>query len=431
MGILNVAGNVAKPDGVQAGKATKPASDTTSRSTPRKADSDPVPVALELGWTMAALYGPGRDGPNGSQERLPTEHELPQASLIDLDAARANALLHRLATMMPKPAGREDSTPAVKKTPGKPDLEASNLAILTWLAVRDREVELAYQLGRSLRDTANPPLRDVPDKTRDHQIYDAVWYQLSRGRVATLQEWLSVLSPRLPGDSATIVSASIGRWGDLVSTAFDPGTPGRLRGAPRRIGDTRKKVARGHAGPPAPPTPSAGSGRGSYPSEQAIAGELYRSLLPQGDAWLNLLTGTQSSGGLLTPEGYVAAGEAALGRSARIIKRILVHYWFLLLVVAGAVAAALFFAARDLGGAGKLWTQIATVGGALGITAKGIGHRMATLTEDAGKSLFTAEEDDAKAWAVTCIPANLKLTGPGVRALRRSGIRGPVPLGRV
>jgi hypothetical protein len=310
-------------------------------------------------------------------------------------------------------------------------LEASNLGILTWLAAAGREVELAYQLGRSLRDTANPPLRSDPGQAADEsrQIYDAVWYQLSRGRVAKLQEWLATLSKPLPDDSAAIVSASIGRWGDLASTIFDPATPGRLRGAPRRQGHAGKKTPRGHAGPPEPPVPDTGGG--SYPSEQDVAGELYRSLLPQGDAWLNLLTGAEDSSGLLTPEGYVAAGEAALGRSARIIKRIVVHYWFPLLLLAGAVAAALFFAARDIGGAGKVWTQIATMGSALGITAKGIGNRMATLTKDAGESVFTAEENDAKAWAITCIPANLKLTGPGVRALRRSGIRRAVPLGRV
>jgi hypothetical protein len=39
-----------------------------------------------------------------------------------------------------------------------------------------------------------------------------------------------------------------------------------------------------------------------------VAPELIGSLLRQGDAWINLLVGTESTQVLLTPEGLVAAG---------------------------------------------------------------------------------------------------------------------------
>jgi hypothetical protein len=39
------------------------------------------------------------------------------------------------------------------------------------------------------------------------------------------------------------------------------------------------------------------------------------------------------------------------------------------------MAAALYFADRDIGGAGKVWTQVAAVSGGLGITVKGGGQR--------------------------------------------------------
>ena len=270
----------------------------------------------------------------------------------------------------------KDSASAPAGTPNKifrKNLAKTNLEILEWLACSGREYGIAYQLGRSLRDTANPPLRPVAitnniasrklgpadidglsaaearkkemedratkiqkanersvakqrkmsltvDKIelstaanakaqREFEIRSAVINQLSRPRVFKLQEWLSTLAPRLPPDSAAIVSASIGRWCDLTTTIFDPKSPG----SPRRFGP-------------------------SYSSKGEIAVKLRDSLLPQGDAWLNLLVGAESSDGLLTPEGFVAAGEAALGRTARIIRKIVLHYWAALLILAVVLA---------------------------------------------------------------------------------------------
>jgi hypothetical protein len=60
--------------------------------------------------------------------------------------------------------------------------------------------------------------------------------------------------------------------------------------------------------------------------------------LRQGDRWLMLLTGAYSTVGLLSAEGYVAAGELALRRSAAIVRRILQRYWAALLVDAIASA---------------------------------------------------------------------------------------------
>jgi hypothetical protein len=392
-------------------------------------DSQAIPLAVDIGWTMAVLFGQLR--PGSVADRLPTEHELPPDQRAQLEVARVNSLLLRLGALLPTspaaptaPAGPAwapevpqlnlpasgdggDAAGGFAAT-GRPDdsvrqtLANTNLAILKWLARAGREFGLAYQLGRSLRDTANPPLRGQTDTAAAHAeaARAAVTKQLSRSRVSTLQEWLATLAPRLPADSAAIVSASIGRWCDVAMTIFDPQTPGQLRGSQ---------------------------------SQPDVAVELVGSLLPQGDAWVNLLVGAESSEGLLTPEGFVAAAEAALGRSARIIRRIAVHYWFVLLILAIAVAAALYFADRDIAGAGKVWTQIAAVSGGLGITVKGMGAAMARFSEDAEKPIFGLEKIDAMAWAVTTIPGSVqkKLDGQGVRVLRRSGIPAPGPLGRV
>jgi hypothetical protein len=378
-----------------------------------------IPLAIDIGWTMALLFGglKQRDAPH---DRLPTEHELPPDERIELEVERFNSLLVRLGKLLPNtPEKQQPGVLQVAQITGvvnaaasgrpndsavptwRPDessqkkLETTNLEILKWLACADRDLGLAYQLGRSLRDTASPPLR--PAEGTD-PVTVALKKQLSRGRVSKLQEWLSTLAPRLPADSAAIVSASIGRWCDLITTVLEPNTPGSLS-------------------------------RRSPPSSD-VAGEMYVSLLPQGDSWLNLLVGAESSEGLLTPEGFVAAGEAALSRTARIIKKILLQYWFALLILLIVLAVVLFFSAQDLGGAGKVWTQIAAIVGALGVTAKGIGSTMAELSKDAEKPIFGLEKIDAMAWAVTTIPVGLKLNNQGVRVLRTSGIRPSGPLGR-
>ena len=378
--------------------------------TSRPLESEAIPLAIDIGWTMAVIFGQlgaalTNDRPPVN-DRLPTEHELPPAERKKLEVVRLNALLARLQALLAPSPGPVRKPPVVQLPGGRGDqgiLSDDNLEILRWLACAGREYSIAYQLGRSLRDTAAPPLRAAatqaagPQAQRAAAAGEALLMQLSRDRVSRLQEWLATLAAYLPADSAAVVSASIGRWSDVVTTVFVSGTPGKLRKA------------------------------GQSPMD--VAGELTQSLLPQADAWINLLVGAESAEGLVTPEGLVAAGEAALGRAARIVKRIAVHYWFVLLVLAAAVAAAVYFASRDISGAGKVWTQIAAVAGGLGVTAKGASNTLTRLSQDAEKPIFGAAEIEAMAWAVTVIPA-LKLDRRGVKALRRSGILPSGPMGR-
>jgi hypothetical protein len=70
------------------------------------------------------------------------------------------------------------------------------------------------------------------------------------------------------------------------------------------------------------------------------------------------------------------------------------------------------------------------VASGLGITAKGASNTLTRLSEDAEKPIFGAARIDAMAWAVTAIPADLKLNRRGVKALRRAGIPPSGPMGR-
>ena len=391
--------------------------------------SQGIPVAVEIGWTMGVLAGTARslsaNAQQASTDPLPTEHELEPADRRDLEAQRVTTLLGRLGGLLPSgsdpqqqvpqvqlPGGAQAAAPAAADAPGDQAMAAqanadilrnltqANLDILNWLVPAGREYSVAYQLGRSLRDTANPPPSAGTGR-------DALVKQLSRDRVSTIQAWLSTLQPYLPADSAAIVSVSIGRWSDLSTAIFDKNSPGRLR---------RFTVNKGFRG-------------FKRQSESDVAAKLTASLLPQGDAWINLLVGTESSQRLLAPEGYVAAGEATLGRSARIVRRVAAHYWFVLLILAAALGGVLYLAAAGISGAGRVWTQIAAVAGTFGVTWRGIATVVTRLSKEAGKTLFGLEKIDAMAWTVTTIPSGLSLDAAGVRALRRAGITPPGPMG--
>ncbi len=361
-------------------------------------DLGPVQLALYAGWTMALLYGTIPRAPADRPSQLPTVNELVPEQRRELELAR---LRHLLTGLLPDFA---DSTTVAEIPRGDDDhqqrtrrlrLESLNLAILTALTATRPELQLAYELGRSLRDTANPPGGDADLGT-----------QLERRRIAQLQDWLVTLSPEFPPLTAAVVAASVGRWSDLVSVAMETirstQPSGRLPGPPRL---RRSRT-------------------------QALTAEtMYSYLLQQGDVWLMLLIGELQTAGLLTPEGYVSAGEAALRRSGAIARGILRHYWFGLLCVAVALGGTLFLAARYLEGAGKVWTSIACIVGALGVSVQTIASTSARLAAEAERPVFAMAEEDAMAWAITTMPP-LTLAARSVRRLRRAGVAPDASLGQ-
>jgi hypothetical protein len=357
-----------------------------------------VPIAVELGWTMAVLFGRLGTGLPQDSIHLPTEHELPESQRKELEIDRIDSLVLRLKPHLTAQSLTMIGTVAISNPPTRPELQTANFAILKALACTNRQIELAYQLGRSLRDTAHPPV--AQDTLTPDQLEAALKAQLSHHRVEKLQEWMSTLSTNLAPNSAAIVGASVGRWSDFTATVLDDG-PGSLRQWTR--GDNSKAV---------------------------VVQRMIGALLNQGDVWLDVLTGSETTTGLLTPEAYVAAGEAALSRTVRLIRRVFLHYWVAFLLLAVALGAVVWLAADNLGGAGKVWTQIAAIAGALGVSAKGIANGVVRMSGAAEQPIYQAEKLDAMAWAITTLPS-VKLDNRGVRALRRSGIQRSRPLGPV
>jgi hypothetical protein len=374
-----------------------------AQPSPAQAATPSVPtaeqLALEAGWTMAVLYGRIVPIPPGEAPGLPTANELDEAGRRKLESRRLEHLLHRLAAM---PGFAESGLPATVPTPGgdeeawKAALRNLNLNILCALASTRQQTQLAYELGRSLRDTANP---------RGQDSSAALSRVFNRDRIATIQGWLAELSSGLPphaelssglpSQAAAVVATSLGRWSEFATIT---------------VGTSMARLKNGD-------------------STQAVK-TMDNYLLRQGDLWLMLLTGARSASGLLSPEGYVAAGELALGRSVAIIRGILRHYWPALLVGAAALGAVLYLAINNLVGAAKVWTSIVAIAGSLGITARAVASATARLAAEAERPVFAAAEEDAMAWAITTMPP-FPRGRRQVRQLRRAGIAPPSSLGRI
>lgn len=368
-----------------------------------------VPKALELGWTMATLYNPPAHFGLSGVEHLPTEHELDGDKRRDLELGRLTCLLSDLVrsgvgslsvASIAATTAREswlgvDAQGHANPEPGdqrnsalRSSLRSLNLAILEGLACASNDVELAYQVGRSLRDTVSiPPLAGGADRT-DGQLVAALPAVLGQERIATLRQWLETLTPHLPKDSATVVGTSLGRWSEFAGAALDTSRPGGLK---------------------------------TQVSDVEFARSMVSYLLRQGDVWLGLLTGSQAMQGLLDPEGYVAAAELALKRTTKIVIRILRHYWAALAVLAIALGGILSLSAAYLGGPGRVWTSIAAIATSLGVSAKGIGSAMSRMAKEAEMPIFGLEKQDVMAWSITALPP-VRLDTNGVRALRRAGI---------
>ena len=390
-----------------------------------------VPEAFHLGWTMASLYTV-KTGAGGGDRRdhLASEHELDTRDRINLEMIRLKSLLGRLSDttaygtiFVPETdevfqAWWQDASGTRTTTPSEQDsvsraqalnqkLPNLNFSILTNLVKCGLSVELAYQTGRSLRDSVNPPPHPDPAPDSDQPVRSqvdpavrGVTWSLGRERITTIQEWLTTLAPQFPSKAAKVVSTSVGRWADFCAVTLVDDGPGRLRYSGVPGGQTRENLAKTMAD----------------------------LLLRQGDTWLSLLIGEKTTDALLSPEGLVAAGDAALRRTARIIGKVLWRYRAALVVILIALAAVLTLAALYLGGASKVWTSIAGITGAFGVTWKGVGGAIPKLAKNAETPIFGLEEIEAMAWTVTDLPS-ATVTRGGVTYLRQAGAAPPGPLG--
>lgn len=377
-------------------QATRPTKEGPSGNAGEHAkNSTAEQLALQLGWTISVLYGDVRDPTLNGSGQLPTLHELPASERRDLELGRLAHLLESLATF---PECNSAELPTDLKLLEVNDisdfrsrLESFNLLILKALALTSPGIELAYELGCSIRDTVNPP-------SSGESPADELAKQLARKRVAKMQDWLAALSTRFPAHAASIVSTSLGSWSELSELTIGPSS------------SSLRRIKGGGA-------------------KDAFAQTMRGSLLPQGDLWLTLLAGALPTSGLLSPEGYVAAGEEALRRSALILRMAIKKYWIAVSLIVMFTAGILYLAYIDLEGAAKVWTYIATIAGFLGLSARSASSWLGRTSARAGAPLFNIAQEDAMARAITTIP-EAPLKHSGVRQLRRTGVASPAAISR-
>src|SRR6202451_855216 len=240
---------------------TKPGSDANGKTAPQKAvndspsssaNQDPpaqkkeaIELAVDAGWTMALLFGdlqpaPGR--PSAVSDRLPTEHELPPDQRTQLEAKRINALLARLGALLSETPDPKPGVPRVTLSAGSPGVAGArdrdgliqlNLDILRTPAGAGAKTDITARKNQLTPKNAPADPQEAAKQEKDAEdqsnwefgAREALIKQLSRARVAKIQEWLSTLTPVLPNDAAAIVGASIGRWADLTNTIFDTNSP--------------------------------------------------------------------------------------------------------------------------------------------------------------------------------------------------------------
>jgi hypothetical protein len=340
-------------------------------------------IALQAGWTMAVLYGRIPRPPSASSRTLPTSAELMPAERRMLELYRLAHLLHELASVLGLKSSDlpTASLGDIQDTASfRAALRALNLAILAALAMSAQpQIQLAYELGRSLRDTANPPV--------DEEVSDpeALASQLARGRIAVLQQHLTVLSAVFPPHAAAAVAISLGHWSDLAMVTVNPATSQLRKGA---INSTETAM--------------------------------FKSLLEQGDLWLMLLAGTLSHPESISQEGFTVSTAAALRRSGVILRQTIRHYWAALLLSTIIGAAGLYLAFSDLRGPARVWTAIAVTAGCIAAPTWTIASVKSRLERTAYKPVSATSADDAIGWAITNLPP-VRLTARGVRHLRRAG----------
>ncbi len=157
------------------------------------------------------------------------------------------------------------------------------------------------------------------------------------------------------------------------------------------------------------------------------------ALHTQAAAWHCLLRGEMDTGGQTSVDAWVQAGRSMVRTSRQLVLAIVRHFWLLLAVIAAATGGLLYLAIANSSGTAKVWTSLATVAAAFGIT--GASLRAAAIRAATGmeQDISRAASFDARAWGATWLPTvpqgrlqQYRLANRGVAAPRpRNGLEMP------
>ena len=196
---------------------------------------------------------------------------------------------------------------------------------------------------------------------------DSFLRAFGRGELAELQVLLRASSEVLPPVAAATVNKSLEAWGDWT--------------------DVTAPVLR--------------SGWAS------VAAPVLQALRVQGDIWHQLLSVQTVD----EDEADPGPTRAAVGRR-----------FFLILIVAALTATVLYLTIANFSGAAKVWTVIATITAALGVSGASLMSSARKAANAFGWNRQTTVKAEARVWSVTLFPA-IPLSAMQRRRLDRRDVR--------
>lgn len=373
--------NTTKTETADPASGAKTAEAVDKKEAPSEAGPDPdVSRAFALGWQVAQLHRRTSfpvAAVTGESRRLGGTASLSHQGQIELGLAQIDAALHLLGERLTS-AGIEAPSMAELRKLAEADPEGAlrrrvadlHAELLIKLTAADFRLGKAYGLGRALMDTC-----------RSSETFEALSGELEFHRVGGMQETLVDLASAFPAHAARAVSLSLDDW--------------------RRWAEE----------------PTAGSEALRWP---AHAGAVQESILRQGHLWRALLSGEKQGTDMLGVDDYLWAADRLLVRTRTLTQYLVNRYRRLLVIVAVIVfslLAALFM--RDNPSA-----VLVSAGGALaalGLTWKGFGAALASVTARLDAPLWGVELDYAIAAAITRLPGQLVPPGPRRDEMRASG----------
>lgn len=368
-----------------------------TKTTPRSATSPDVGTtevkaelasAIHLGWRMAELYAESMQVvvPAAGSGTLPGVSRLNQRQIIllhlreivsDMSSLGAGSVSAADLTSVAQTMGNQISAwapPAVgqAETPVTAEVLASlgetvysvHCELLSLLSSTDRQLGIAYGMGRAMADLYLRPVTSKAEVISDMQ-----------GRIARIQQWLLNLKSCLAPHAAEGVSQSMTVWQDWVDGA-----------------DT---AAWEQEAPWQDPL---------HPSTTGSA--VSWALCEQAARWRQVLTGETVATDLLSADDLAQAGNGLLQRLYKLGTQLWARYWPIvvpMIVVLAGVVVGVSFAA---GGTGTIVSTLGALAGLFGITWKGTRATLGSVIERAEGPLWDAELDLAVAKAITVLPGN-------------------------
>jgi hypothetical protein len=323
-------------------------------------------TSFELGWVMAQLFDPRRFQPPGARTfnpslQLPTISDLGDTMRRRIAVAQLHELINPHIALSDAKVQASAVADPFLAVDFEREVQSFHLALLE-SQVDNPPVLSAYHLGIALSDLCwiHMPDGDWPD---------TFLKSFARGEVAELQVLLRAATYALPELGAATVSKSLEKWQDWADV-------------------TAPVLER----------------RGAA---QSMAIPILRTLRDQGNIWHALLTTEPLSEDDADP----GLTTVAVLRRLRPI-----------LILAVLTALVLYVTIADFSGAAKVWTTIATITAALGVTGVNLLSAARKAVNAFGWNQQTTAKAEARVWSVTMLPT-IPLTASQRYKLDRRGVR--------